>query len=333
LILRQGDLIHYHTGEYRIMDDRVSLDGNPCEKWSESGRGWPLVSVIVPFFGTDTELLDRCIGALQTQDYPRDMLEVIIVDNNVRPTLVDRYRPSTVFLSVIHEPQPGSYSARNMGISIARGAVYAFTDSDCTPARDWVRSGVMHLRSTPNCGFVAGRIVLTVRNADHPGLFELYDLCINFRQEEYVRRFHFGATANLIAYADVFEKVGRFDPRFMSGGDCEWGLRVWKTGYRQVFAPDVVVYHPARSTLRTVCDKARRTTSRAFVQENNRLVNWGHILLGELRGVAGHARIAWKRRREFGYLRILQVIAVIGHVQVSRCFEAMRLVCGGAPRR
>lgn len=130
------------------------------------------------------------------------------------------------FLSVIHEPQPGSYSARNSGISNARGEVFAFTDSDCVPARDWVRSGVMHLRSTPNCGFVAGRIVLTVRNADRPGLFELYDLCINFRQEEYVRQFHFGTTANLIVLSGVFEKVGRFDPTYLSGGDREWGQRV-----------------------------------------------------------------------------------------------------------
>jgi GT2 family glycosyltransferase len=291
------------------------------------------VSIIVPFFGTDTELLDRCVSALWAQEYPRDRQEVIIVDNNARPTLDDRYRSSAVFLSVIHEPRPGSYSARNRGISIARGSVYAFTDSDCVPARDWVRSGIIHLRSTPNCGFVAGRIVPTFRNADRPGLFELYDLCVNFRQEEYVRRFHFGATANLIAYSGVFEKVGRFDPRFLSGGDREWGQRVWKTGYQQVFAPDAVVYHPARSTLKKVCEKAWRVTGQAFVRENNRPVNWKHILLAELWGAARHARIAWKRRREFGYIRILQVIAVIGHIQVSRCFEAMRLVCGGAPRR
>jgi GT2 family glycosyltransferase len=326
-------LIHHHPGKCQIVDDRVGRDCQPCDEWLEVGHMWPSVSVIVPFFGTDTEMLDRCVSALLAQDYPRDRLEVLIVDNNTRATLGERYQSSTVFLSVIHEPQPGAYSARNRGISIARGEVYAFTDSDCVPARDWVRTGIMYLDSTPNCGFVAGRIVLTVRDTDRPGLFELYDLCINFRQEEYVHRFHFGATANLIAYADVFEKVGRFDPRFFSGGDCEWGQRVWETGYRQVFAPDAVVYHPARSTLKKVCEKAWRTTGRAFVQENSRPVNWTHILFGELRGAVRHARIAWRRRREFGYLRILQVIAVIGHVQVSRCFEAMRLVCGGTPRR
>jgi len=291
------------------------------------------VSVIVPFFGTDTGLLDRCVSALLAQEYPRDRLELLIVDNNTRPALGNRYWSSMGFLSVIHEPQPGSYSARNSGISNARGEVFAFTDSDCVPARDWVRSGIMHLRSTPNCGFVAGRIVLTVRNADRPGLFELYDLCINFRQEEYVRQFHFGTTANLIVHSGVFEKVGRFDPTYLSGGDREWGQRVWKTGYQQVFAPDAVVYHPARSSLRAVCEKAWRLTGQAFVREGKRHVNWVNILLYELWGATRHARIAWRRRREFGYFRILQVIAVIGHIQVSRCFEAMRLVCGGAPRR
>ena len=302
-------------------------------EWAQAEYGWPFVSVIVPFFGTNTELLDHCINALLAQEYPCDRIEIIIVDNNARPVLGDRYRSLTVFPSVIHEPKPGSYCARNKGISIARGEVYAFTDSDCVPSRDWIRSGVRHLQSTPNCGLVAGRIVLTFRNPSFPGVFEIYDLCFHLRQEEYVREFHFGATANLITYPAVFEKVGRFDEALFTGGDSEWGRRVWKMGYLQVFAPDAVVHHPARSTLAALCEKVRRLAGKDFIRMHGHKGRWMHLLLLELWRAIRHTQIAWKRRREFGHLRILQVIAVIGYVQIARYLELVRLLRGGVPRR
>ena len=301
--------------------------------WAQAGYAWPYVSVIVPFYGTDTELLDRCIDALFAQEYPSHKLELIIVDNNASPLLADRYCSLTVFTSVVHEPQPGSYRARNKGISVARGEVYAFTDSDCVPASNWVRSAVRHLQSTPNCGLVAGHVDLTFRNPSLPGLCELYDVCTYLRQDEYVRKFHFGATANLVAYSAVFEHAGRFDEAFFSGGDCEWGQRVWKMGYQQVFAPDAVVYHPARSTLTALSEKARRLAGQDFIRMSGHKGRWPHLLFLELWRTARHTRIALKRRREFGRLRIFLLIAVIGYVQMAKYAELVRLLCGGAPRR
>ncbi|HAM50226.1 MAG TPA: hypothetical protein DCP92_05855 [Nitrospiraceae bacterium] len=213
------------------MDDYSSQDYQPRNWKAQAECRWPFVSVIVPFFGTNTEQLDRCVNALLAQEYPCDRLEVIIVDNNALPMLHDCYSSSTVFLSVIHESHPGSYCARNKGVSIARGEVYAFTDSDCVPTRDWIQSGVRLLQATPNCGLVAGCIVLTFRNPNPLRLFEIYDLCINLRQEVFIREFHFGATANMMICSAVFEKVGKFDEAFFSGGDCEWGQRVWKNDY------------------------------------------------------------------------------------------------------
>ena len=105
------------------MDEQSGQDYHPGDELAQAERVWPFVSVIVPFFGTNTELLDRCIDGLLAQDYSSDKLEVIIVDNNVRPLLGDRYRSLSGSLSVIHEPQPGSYCARNRGISAARGEV------------------------------------------------------------------------------------------------------------------------------------------------------------------------------------------------------------------
>ena len=122
------------------MDDHSSRD-YPPSKSVRTEPCHPFVSMVVPFFSTSTEQLDRCIDALLAQEYPRDKLVIIIVDNNEQSLLGDCYRYSTVSLVVTHEPQPGSYRARNRGYCRPRRGL-CFTDSDCIPAGDWISSGV-----------------------------------------------------------------------------------------------------------------------------------------------------------------------------------------------
>ena len=54
--------------------------------------------------------------------------------------------------------------------------------------------------------------------------------------------------------------VGPFDPRRKSGGDCEWGARVFRHGFGQSYCDSAVVRHPARRSLRDLIRKSRRVT-------------------------------------------------------------------------
>ena len=146
-----------------------------------------------------------------------------------------------------YESQPGSYVARNQGISIAKGDILAFTDSDCIPNSEWIEKGVSCLSSTTNCGLVAGRIDLFFKNPEKPTVVELYEIIeLNFEQEKNIREQHFGVTANLFTYKHVIEKVGAFNAALKSGGDREWGERVFTAGYKQVYADNALIKHPAR---------------------------------------------------------------------------------------
>ncbi|NJP21005.1 MAG: hypothetical protein HC763_20690 [Hydrococcus sp. CRU_1_1] len=42
--------------------------------------------------------------------------------------------------------------------------------------------------------------------------------------------------------------MGNFDPHLKSSGDIEWGQRVAKFGYQQVYVDEICVAHPARSS-------------------------------------------------------------------------------------
>jgi glycosyltransferase involved in cell wall biosynthesis len=209
----------------------------------------PFVSVIIPVYN-DAAGLKSCLEALENQTYPKSHNEVIVVDNASHNSpeiedIVRQYHQATYTYQTI----PGSYAARNQGISIARGEIIAFTDADCIPYSNWLERGVNNLLNVPNCGLVAGKIDLFFQNPKSPTFVELYESITAFPQEKLLKNQKGGATANVFTFKEVINCVGDFNPTLKSNGDLEWGQRVFAKGYQQVYADDVCVAHRARSSL------------------------------------------------------------------------------------
>src|SRR3546814_9394764 len=98
-----------------------------------------VVSVIVPVWNSATHL-QACIDSLLRQTLARDEYEVILVDNgSLDESLAIAQSCKGVRLFV--EKRPGSYAARNLGISAARGEYVAFMDSDCVADPGWLENG------------------------------------------------------------------------------------------------------------------------------------------------------------------------------------------------
>lgn len=213
----------------------------------------PFVSVIIPILN-DTEKLKKCLQTLEKQTYSDDSYEVIVVDNGSEEDIepeIKEFRHS-VFA---HESFLSLHAARNKGISVAKGPVLAFTDADCIPASDWIEKGVRSLINTENCGLVAGKIEVFAEDPKKPTAAELFEILTAFRQKEYIEKWHFGATANVFTKKEVIDKVGYLNGKLKSGGDLEWGNRVYKAGYSQIYADDVLIKHPARRTIRELYKK------------------------------------------------------------------------------
>ena len=89
-----------------------------------------LISIIVPIYNTEEYLL-RCVNSLRTQVYSR--LEIILVDDGSTDgsgELCDRLASEDARIRVLHKENGGSSSARNLGISVAKGEYIGFVDSD-----------------------------------------------------------------------------------------------------------------------------------------------------------------------------------------------------------
>lgn len=224
----------------------------------------PFVSVIVPVYN-DANRIGKCIEALINQTYPHNRYEILIIDNGSTDdtcSVLKRY-PVTL---LIEDGNQSSYAARNKGIRNAEGEVIAFTDSDCIPSLDWIEKGVRSLLQTHNCGLVGGRINIFFRNPGKPNAVELYDSVTNFKQKEDVEKRRFGSTANVLTFKKVIDRVGLFNDTLKSGGDNEWGRRVFSFGYNQVYADDVCVAHPARDSFGQLYKRTRRLIGGCYEQ-------------------------------------------------------------------
>ena len=218
------------------------------------------ISVIIPTFNDDTRL-QLCLDALSKQTLPTSDYEVIVVNNSKSPLSVKATFENITFL---RELKPGSYAARNLGVSAARGEVLAFTDSDCIPSRVWLESGLEAIHENA-LDRVGGRIELFYQS-DKLSSVECYEKIFSFRQDLSVRK-GVAVTANLFVARNVFIEIGVFDEKLLSGGDVEWNDRATRAGYTLVFSPEAFVFHPARHSWRELSGKIRRTTGGDFSRD------------------------------------------------------------------
>ena len=290
------------------------------------------VSVIIPVFN-DTERLKLCLSALENQTYPQESYEVIVVDNNSEENIAAIAKN---FKQVIltQESKRGSYAARNRGIKIAKGEVLAFTDSDCIPISNWLENGVTKLLLSPNCGIVAGKIDLYYQKDNTPNSAEIFDKLVNLQQEKYVKEHHYGATANLFTFKYIFDKIGLFNAELKSGGDGEWGNRVFAGGYDIIYDPDVLILHPARNSLSQLAKKVIRQTGGTFDRQKkiNQNIKASQILnyLIQLRPPVRSAikkSVAARELNDFiSKTKLTFIIIIIHYLRLS---EEVRLELGG----
>lgn len=231
---------------------------------NRSNNPTPFVSVIIPTYH-DWDKLNLCIEALKHQTYQNDCYEVIIINNDPEDEPPNLKLPSP--WKLIAESKPGSYAARNTGVRSSRGEILAFTDSDCIPHPDWIDKAVEILQSDSNIKRVAGRIELFYKS-EKLTPSEIYEKSFAFPQKMYASSGH-AATANMIAYKSVFDKVGFFNESMMSGGDTEWGLRAQKMAFKIVYGKDCIVKHPARNKISDLIKKGRRITGANLFFEKN----------------------------------------------------------------
>ena len=201
----------------------------------------PAVSVVVPVRNAPRRIA-TCIEALLSQTYPRDRMEIVIVDNgsdDATPDVIDGYPVTRVTEGSARSP----YTARNAGIALATGEIIAFTDANCVPLARWLENGVRAVLEE-GADLVGGRVRFTF--SARPAVGEIVDALTNVDVEASIANHGACMTGNLFVRRAVFAEIGAFPPSIRSGGDMRWTRRATDAGFRLVYAADAEVLYPAR---------------------------------------------------------------------------------------
>jgi cellulose synthase/poly-beta-1,6-N-acetylglucosamine synthase-like glycosyltransferase len=201
----------------------------------------PKVTVVVTSRNNE-QTISECLKSIVELDYPKDSVEIILIDANSTdrtPQIASGYPVKLV-------SKPGNApTAYNYALKIASHDVLAFVDSDAKVEREWLKKLVPHLDDPKTAG-VSGNI--ETWNADNPWARSIgYDIKTRYaRLGDFTGRV---ATMNLLFKRSVLEEVGGFDEGFPSQYDTELGFRISSRGYRIAFERTATCYHFNRTTL------------------------------------------------------------------------------------
>jgi cellulose synthase/poly-beta-1,6-N-acetylglucosamine synthase-like glycosyltransferase len=202
----------------------------------------PKVSILVATYNTELTM-DECLKAICELNYPKDLLEVIVVDGCSTDRTLEIAGKYSV--KVISAPlnAPAAY---NYALKIVESEIIGFIDADAKVEKEWLNKLVAYLDDPKVAGVSGGIETWNKENVWARSIG--YDLENRYaRLKKSVVRI---ATMNLLMKKSVIEEVGGFDEHLPSQYDTDLGFRITSKGYKLLFDPNAKCYHFNRATVK-----------------------------------------------------------------------------------
>lgn len=201
------------------------------------------ISIVIPVYNEAVEL-EKTLKALQNQTYPKDMFEIIVVDNGSTDHTSElvkgfngvKYILQTEFLN-------SSYSSRNRGIEKAKGDIVVLLDGTVIPEHDWLEKGI-------HCMAAQGADIATANvRFDYDGKVtagKLYDTN-NASTRRQVEKRGVAVTASLLVKKELFSELGLFPEGSVTAQDILWTRNATMSGYKLAFCEQSIAKKKAKT--------------------------------------------------------------------------------------
>lgn len=125
---------------------------------------YPSVTVQLPLYN-ERYVVERLLAAVAALDYPRDKLQVQVLDDSADDTtalaqgLVARHAAQGLDIELVHRSERTAYKAGSLalGLSTAKGEYVAVFDADFVPPSDWLLRTLPYLEHHSDVGYVQTR--------------------------------------------------------------------------------------------------------------------------------------------------------------------------------
>ena len=239
----------------------------------------PIVSVIIPTYNRSA-YIQKTIRSIINQNYPKDLYEIIVVDNNSSDEtgiiIRKESEESPVEIHYVEESLQGVHYARNSAAKIARGEILYFTDDDMIADSNLLSSLVYSFSIDPLVGSATGKI-LPRFEVPPPRWVErcLINGYLSLTELNRPEQFIISTNGDMVyschqaVLRDVFFKAGGFNPENTAGvwiGDGETGLnlKIKALGYRFAYTATSIIYHIIPQERMTLSYLVRRIGNQGY---------------------------------------------------------------------
>lgn len=217
---------------------------------SQSSRKWPKVTVQLPIYN-EMYVATRLIDAAAALDYPRQKLEIQVLDDSTDETfhiaanVVRHWKNKGLNIVHLHRTNRDGFKAGALreGLKCALGEFTAIFDADFIPPQDFLKKTIPYFDSL-DVAFVQTRWEHVNKAYSTLTLLQSLSLDAHFIVEQYSRSqagywFNFNGTAGVWRKAAI-EDAGGWMARTLTE-DLDLSYRAFLKGWRAVYLPNVRV--------------------------------------------------------------------------------------------
>lgn len=196
------------------------------------------LSVVIPTYQRN-DLLTLCLDKVSPENQLLDasFYEVIVTDDGSKSTAEELIKTKYPWVKWVQGPRKGPAANRNNGARYANGDWLVFTDDDCLPNSDWLKSYCNEIPELP--------LVRAFEGAIHADKEE--ELRNTFAECPINTTGGLFWSANIAVEKKLFHEVGGFDEGYLLAAQEDQQLYLDLLKHTTVqFLPNCVVVHPVR---------------------------------------------------------------------------------------
>jgi len=248
----------------------------------------PLVTIILPI-RNEAHYISRCLDAVTTQDYPREQIEILVVDgmsDDGTRAIVSEFCGRDARVTLLDNPHGIVPTALNIGLARARGAIIVRVDGHTVIAGDYV-SRCVEAFAASSADNVGGSMCATSDTDIGQAIVCATSSPFGVGNA----RFHYAKTPGWVdtvymgAYrCEVFERIGNFDEELVRNQDDEFNFRLIQAGGKIWLDPRIRSQYFSRATFRGLW---KQYFEYGFwkvrvMQKHHRPASWRHLAPGAL---------------------------------------------------
>lgn len=216
------------------------------------------VSIIIPC-RNEERFIGRCLDSIIANDYPKDYLEVLVVDgiseDGTREIVAD-YVEKHRFIRLIDNPKKIIPAAVNIGIRHANGAIIMKLDAHSSYPKDYISKSVEFLAKY-DADNVGG--ILKIKPRGETTIARAIALALSHpfgSGSAYVKigakKPRWADTASFGCYRkEVFQKIGLWNEDLAGSSDMDFNSRLRRAGGKILLVPEIVTNYYADPDLKS----------------------------------------------------------------------------------